>query len=61
MPDQTELLELTTVIVAAFTGNNSVASSDLPKLINTVHDSLINLGTKPVAEKPLPLFLSINP
>jgi predicted transcriptional regulator len=39
-----ELLALTTNIVAAHVANNSVALSDLPRLIREVHETLANVG-----------------
>ena len=47
MSDQakpSELLALTTNIVAAHVSNNSVALADLPRLIREVHDTLANVG-----------------
>jgi predicted transcriptional regulator len=39
-----ELLSLTTNIVAAHVANNSVAVADLPRLIRDVHDTLSSVG-----------------
>ena len=51
----TEMLELTTEIVAAHVGNNSVAVSDLPGLIQDVYKTLVSVGTEPTApERPKP-------
>ena len=44
-PDNNELLEFTTEIVAAHSGNNTVAAEDLPKLIEQVYQALACLGT----------------
>lgn len=44
MEDQETLVTLTADIVAAHVGNNSVAISDLPLLIQTVHGALTGLG-----------------
>ena len=44
MEDQETLVTLTADIVAAHVGNNSVAISDLPLLIQTVHGALAGLG-----------------
>jgi len=47
MPDQakpSELLALTTNIVAAHVANNSVALADLPRLIREVHETLAAVG-----------------
>jgi predicted transcriptional regulator len=51
------LLTLTTEIVAAYAGHNAVATSDLPKLIGTVFETLRGVGTVEVAkpvEAPVP-------
>ena len=48
-PNVTELLELTTEIVAAHAGNNTVAPSDLPQLIQDVYKTLVAVGTSPAA------------
>jgi len=45
--DHSELLTLTSDIVAAHVSNNSVASSDLPSLIQSVFGTLSGLGTAP--------------
>jgi predicted transcriptional regulator len=51
-----DLLALTTEIVAAHVSNNTVAVSDLPQLINQVYNSLANIGSAvaPPAERPQP-------
>lgn len=50
-----EILELTTEIVAAHVGNNSVAPADLPQLIQDVYKTLASVGTvEPAQEKPKP-------
>ena len=44
-PDQSsDLLALTTEIVAAHVSNNTVSVGDLPQLINQVYNSLANIG-----------------
>ena len=62
-----ELLTLTADIVAAFVGNNSVASGDLPPLISNVFRSLSGAGL-PEIERPanaptpaVPIKRSITP
>ncbi len=59
MPEQaksSELLALTTNIVAAHVSNNSVAVADLPRLIREVHDSLSGAATGGrQAERPTPV------
>jgi predicted transcriptional regulator len=51
-----DLLALTTEIVAAHVSNNTVSVGDLPQLINQVYQSLANIGTVPAlpAERPQP-------
>jgi len=44
MEDQETLVTLTADIVAAHVTNNSVAISDIPLLIRSVHDALSGLG-----------------
>lgn len=51
----TEMLELTTEIVAAHVGNNPIAASDLPSLIQSVYRTLVSVGSSPsVVERPKP-------
>ncbi len=59
MTDQakpSELLALTTNIVAAHVSNNSVAVTDLPRLIREIHDTLSSVGAGGgrEAERPNP-------
>lgn len=51
-----ELLSLTADIVAAHVSNNSVATADLPVLIDQVYKTLASVGgePEPVEEKPVP-------
>jgi predicted transcriptional regulator len=51
-----DLLALTTEIVAAHVSNNTVAVGDLPVLINQVFNSLANIGSIPASsvERPQP-------
>ena len=54
-PNVSELLELTPEIVSAHAGNNTVAPSDLPQLIQDVYKALMVVGTMPaVPERPRP-------
>lgn len=53
-----ELLDLTTSIVAAYLSNNTIAAADIPALITTVHASLGSVG-EPVAVKPEPLVPAV--
>ncbi len=45
-PNVSELLELTTEIVAAHAGNNNIAPNDLPQLIQDVYKTLSVVGTQ---------------
>ncbi|HXQ50282.1 MAG TPA: MucR family transcriptional regulator [Stellaceae bacterium] len=59
MTDQgnsSDLLALTTEIVAAHVSNNTVSVGDLPTLINQVYQSLATIGQSPAApaERPQP-------
>lgn len=62
-----DLLSLTSEIVASHVSNNTVAVSDLPELIKQVYQSLQVLATGPEAvpqEKPtpaVPVKRSVNP
>ena len=49
-----ELLALTTNIVAAHVANNSVAVADLPRLIQEIHDTLASVGAGGSREKERP-------
>ncbi len=62
----TELLRMTTEVVAAFVRNNTIASSDLPAVIGTVHKTLANLdggrGGDAEPQKPaVPVRRSVTP
>ena len=52
-PNLNELLELTTEIVAAHAGNNTVAPGDLPQLIQDVYKSLAAVGTQQTSSERL--------
>ena len=60
-----ELLELTTEIVSAHAGNNNVAPSDLPQLIQDVYKTLAAVGSTPIQpDRPRPavaITTSISP
>ena len=58
--EQQGLLSLTTEIVAAFAGHNTVATSDLPGLIGTVYAALRAAGTVE-AEKPVEALVPAVP
>ena len=54
-PNINEMMELTTEIVAAHVGNNTVAINDLPHLIQEVYKTLSSLGSEPASpERPRP-------
>jgi len=53
--EKTVVLELTTEIVASYVGHNSVASVDLPGIIQAVHKTLTGLGIQAAqADRPKP-------
>jgi len=54
--NSSDLLTLTTEIVAAHVSNNTVSVGDLPTLINQVYQSLATIGQGPAvaAERPQP-------
>ena len=49
-----DLLALTTNIVSAHVANNSVALTDLPRLIREVHETLVSVGSGAPSEKERP-------
>ncbi len=54
-PNINEVLELTTEIVSAHVGNNTVAISDLPNLIQEVYKALSSIGSEQaMPERPRP-------
>ncbi len=66
MPDQRSeavLLEATSRIVATHVSHNAVATTDLPRLIITVHQALTDLGEKPLspAAPAVPIKKSLRP
>lgn len=52
-------IELTADIVSAHVSNNSVAISDLPVIIQKVHDALSGLQ-HPTVEEPVPLVPAVS-
>jgi predicted transcriptional regulator len=63
---QSELLSLTSNIVAAHVSNNSVASTDLPTIIRDVYETLSNVGSprerEPERPSPaVPIKKSVTP
>ncbi|KQY95320.1 MucR family transcriptional regulator [Caulobacter sp. Root1455] len=46
MDTQSDLIEVTAGLVAAYVAGNTVAAADVPTLIRSVHQALSNVGTK---------------
>ncbi|EJL27060.1 putative transcriptional regulator [Caulobacter sp. AP07] len=44
MDEQSELIEITASLVAAYVGGNPIAASDVPGLIRCVHEALAGVG-----------------
>ena len=67
MEDKSEIVEMTTEIVAAYVSNNAVATTDLPALIQSVYRSLAGVvsGGETVESAPkepaVPVKRSITP
>ena len=67
MDDKSEIIEMTADIVSAYVGNNTVATADLPNLIQSIHRALTGVaaGTDTVEAAPkepaVPLKRSITP
>ncbi|WP_296817640.1 MucR family transcriptional regulator [Brevundimonas sp.] len=45
MDNKSEIIEMTTDIVSAYVGNNSINAADLPSLIQNVHRALASVAT----------------
>jgi len=62
MDDKAEIIEMTTDIVSAYVGNNSVAAADLPALIQSVHKALsgVDGGAEPVEAAPKEPAVSVK-
>jgi predicted transcriptional regulator len=56
---QSETIELTADIVAAYVSNNSVSATDLPALISSVHSALNNIHI-PTAPEAVPLTPAVS-
>ncbi len=54
MEDNAALLEMTADIVSAYVGNNSVASHELPAVIQSVHAALTQVSQGAVEPEPEP-------
>jgi len=50
-----DLLRMTTEVVAAYLGNNSVPASQISEVISTVHGALMNLSSGAGEPEPEPL------
>lgn len=67
MDDRSEIIEMTADIVSAYVGNNTVATADLPNLIQSIHRALsgVAAGVEAVEAAPkepaVPLKRSITP
>jgi predicted transcriptional regulator len=46
MDKQSDLIEVTAGLVAAYVGGNTIAAADVPALIRSVHQALSNVGAK---------------
>lgn len=61
------LMELTTKVAAAYLGNNTIPSSQISEVINTIHDALTKLSgpeeeAEPEPQKPaVPIRRSVTP
>jgi len=56
--DQSNLLELSTEIVAAYLQHNSISVADVPKLIIQVHEALV--GARGGIEPPTPVVPAVS-
>jgi predicted transcriptional regulator len=67
MEDRSEIIEMTADIVSAFVSNNSVPSTELPTLIQSVHRALSGVSGAEQApeqaprEPAVPVKKSVNP
>jgi predicted transcriptional regulator len=53
-------IELTASIVSAYVSNNTVASSDIPSLINQIHSALLRISTGTSDAQPEPLKPAVS-
>jgi predicted transcriptional regulator len=62
MEDKSEIIEMTTDIVSAYVGNNSVNAADLPALILSVHKALaqVTSGEETVVQAPQEPAVSVR-
>ena len=67
MDDKSEIIEMTADIVSAYVGNNTVATAELPNLIQSIHRALTGVAAGADAvevapkEPAVPLKRSITP
>ena len=67
MDEQSELIEITASVVAAYVGGNTISASDLPGLIRCVHSAFTGVGGEievlvAVGKEPaVPVKRSITP
>ena len=54
LDDQSEIIEMTTDIVSAYVGNNTIVPADLPALIHAVHRALNGVTRPPEPPAPAP-------
>jgi len=54
MDDKAEIIEMTTDIVSAYLGNNTVPPGELPGLIQSVHRALMTVSTGVDTAQPAP-------
>ncbi len=62
-PERAALLERTTEIVSAYTGNNTLANRELPEVISAVFNAISGLGAaapEPKQEPAVPINRSIS-
>lgn len=57
----TDLIDLTADIVAAYVSNNAVAGSDLPSIITNVHEALTKISEANNEPEPEPLVPAVSP
>ncbi|ODT84836.1 MucR family transcriptional regulator [Phenylobacterium sp. SCN 70-31] len=67
MAEKSEIIEMTADIVSAYVGNNTVAASELPNLIKSIHSAIAGVSTGQTEEPAAPqtpavsIRKSINP
>jgi predicted transcriptional regulator len=67
MEERAEIIEMTADIVSAYVGNNEVVATDLPTLIQAVHNALkgVSAAQEPVETAPkepaVPIKRSVTP